>query len=106
MAIVEKHGYPIGLHVSSASPAEIKLVEKTIEALTVPKKPVCLIGDKAYDSDPMDKQLEEKYNIKIIAPNRRNRQKSRDGRSLRKYRRRWKVERFFALLQSWRHITV
>lgn len=106
MVIVEKHGYPAGLHISSASPAEIKLVEKTIAALTVPKQPVCLIGDKAYDSDPMDKQLEEKYGIKLISPNRRNRQKSQDGRSLRKYKRRWKVERFFAWLQSWRHITV
>ena len=106
MAIVEKHGYPIGLHIASASPAEIKLLEKTIDALTVPEQPACLIGDKAYDSDSMDRQLEEKYGIKLIAPNRRNRQKSQDGRSLRKYRRRWKVERFFAWLQSWRHITI
>ena len=80
MAIVEKHGYPIGLHIASASPAEIKLVEKTIDALTVPEQPACLIGDKAYDSDSVDKQLEEKYGIKLIAPNRRNRQKSQNGR--------------------------
>ena len=106
MAIVEKHGYPIGLRVASASPAEIKLVEKTIETLTVSEKPGCLIGDKAWDSDLMDKRLEEKYGIKLIAPNCRNRQKSQDRRSLRKYKRRWKVERFFAWLQSWRHITV
>lgn len=106
MAIIEKHGYPIGLHILSASPAEIKLVEKAIEALTVPEQLVYLIDDKAYDSDPMDKQLEEKYGIQLIAPNRRNRQKKQEGRSLRKYKRRWKVERFFAWLQNWRHITV
>ena len=106
MAIVEKHGYPISLHVTSASPAEVKLVEITIDSLKVPEMPHCLIGDKAYDSDQLDKQLKDKYNIQLIAPNRKNRQKSQDGRSLRKYKRRWKVERFFAWLQSWRHITV
>ena len=106
MAIVEKNGYPIALHISSASPAEVKLVEKTIDALTIPEMPRCLIGDKAYDSDQLDKRLEARHHIQLIAPNRRNRQKSQDGRSLRKYKRRWKVERFFAWLQNWRHITV
>ncbi len=42
----------------------------------------------------------------MIAPNRRNRCKTQDGRQLRRYKRRWKVERFFSWLQSYRHITV
>ncbi len=32
MAIVEEHGYPIALHIESASPGEATLVEKTVEA--------------------------------------------------------------------------
>ena len=77
MAIVEKQGYPIGLYVASASPAEVKLVEKTLDSITLAEMPRCLIGDKAYDTDQLDKRLKEKYEIQLIAPNRRNRQKAR-----------------------------
>ena len=44
----------------------------------------------------------------MIAPHRRGRtrKKTQDGRRLRRYARRWKVERFFAWLLSHRRITV
>jgi transposase len=44
--------------------------------------------------------------IEMIAPHKRNRKKPRtqDGRSLRRYKRRWKVERFFAWLQNFRRV--
>lgn len=44
----------------------------------------------------------------MIAPHRRNRQqaKTQDGRSLRRYRRRWKVERLFAWLGNFRRLVV
>ena len=42
----------------------------------------------------------------MVAPNRRNRRKTQDGRALRRYRRRWKVERLFAWLQNFRRIVV
>jgi len=35
-----------------------------------------LIGDKAYDSDPLDQKLAEDYDIELIAPNRRKRSKT------------------------------
>ena len=66
--------------------------------------PARLIGDKAYDSDPLDAKLAEEYGIELIAPNRRNRSKSQDGRKLRRYRRRWKVERLFAWLHNFRRL--
>lgn len=106
MAIVDKSGYPIALHVESATPAEVKLVEKTIEASLLEKLPKRLIGDKAYDSDKLDEKLSDQYGIELISPNRKNRKKTQDGRPLRRYKRRWKVERFFSWLQSYRHITV
>lgn len=42
----------------------------------------------------------------MIAPHQRNRQKpkTQDGRILRRYKRRWKVERFFAWLQNFRRV--
>jgi transposase len=69
--------------------------------------PERLIGDKAYDSDPLDDKLAEN-GVELIAPHRSNRKKPRtqDGRKLRRYRRRWKVERLFAWLQNYRRILV
>jgi transposase len=66
-----------------------------------------MIGDKAYDSDPLDAEL-AKLDIELIAPHKANRkrQKTQDGRKLRRYKRRWKIERLFAWLQNFRRIIV
>lgn len=66
--------------------------------------PARLIGDKAYDSDRLDRKLAETYGIEMIAPNRRRRGRTQDGRPLRRYRRRWKVERLFAWLHHYRRL--
>jgi hypothetical protein len=60
-------------------------------------KPQNLIGDRAYDSDPLDERLRRR-SIEMIAPHRSNRSKppTQDGRRFRRYARRWLVERFFA----------
>ena len=64
-----------------------------------------LIGDKAYDSDPLDKTLADDYGVEMISPNRSNRKrKTQDGRPLRRYRRRWKIERVFAWMQNYRRL--
>jgi transposase len=78
-------------------------VEKTIAHRFTKKKPGRLIGDRAYDSDPLDKQL-RKQKVELIAPHKRNRKKpkTQDGRTLRKYRKRWKIERLFAWIQNFR----
>jgi transposase len=65
-----------------------------------------VIGDKAYDSDKLDREVIEKLGTRIIAPQRagRTRPKTQDGRELRRYRRRWKIERVFAWLLQFRRI--
>jgi len=47
-----------------------------------------------------------KQGIELIAPHKTNRKKPRtqDGRPLRRYRNRWKIERLFAWLQNFRRI--
>lgn len=106
MAIADSHGLPISARIESASPHEVKLVEATIEDRFIKKKPRKIIGDKAYDSDKLDKAL-EKQQIELIAPNKENRKiKTQDGRQLRRYKRRWKIERLFAWLQNFRRIIV
>ncbi len=107
MAIVDGNGLPIAGRTESASPAEVNLVEDTLDCLWVPGHPNRLIGDKAYDSDPLDEELTKRYGTEMIAPNRRNRiRRTQDGRSLRRYKRRWKVERLFAWLHNFRRLVV
>ena len=106
MAIADRAGLPIAVHVSSASPHESQLVEPTLDARFVADEPRRLIGDKAYDSDALDAAL-AKRGIEMIAPHRSNRiAKTQDGRSLRRYKRRWKIERMNSWLLSYRCVAV
>jgi transposase len=97
----------IVISVGSASPPEITLVEDILEVRFTKELPDQLIGDKAYDSDPLDERLKEK-GVQRIAPHKMNRkkEKTQDGRPLRRYRKRWKIERLFARLQNFRRILV
>ena len=107
MAIADRTGLPIALHVSSATPHEVTLVERTLESRFTTHEPARLIGDKAYDSDPLDQQLRAR-GIELIAPHRAKRRKAKtqDGRPLRRYQRRWKVERLNAWLQNARRVVI
>jgi len=107
MAVADGAGFPVAISVGSASPHEVRLVEDTLDKRFIEEKPERLIGDRAYDSDPLDEILAEQ-GILLIAPHKRNRKKpkTQDGRALRRYRRRWKVERLFAWLQNYRRILV
>lgn len=107
MAIADRHGLPLAICVASATPHEVTLVEQTLDSAFTPDLPQRLIGDKAYDSDPLDERLERERRVELIAPNRSNKKHySQDGRPLRRYRRRWKVERLFAWLQNYRRLVV
>ena len=69
-------------------------------------RPQNLIGDNAYDSDKLDDKL-NRYGIRLIAPHRCNRKnRTQDLRRLRRYGRRWKIERLFAWLQDFRRLVV
>lgn len=79
-------------------------MEAVLAGCFLDELPKRLIGDKAYDSDALDAEMDA-YGIEMISPNRSNRkQKTQDGRPLRRYRRRWKVERLFAWLQNYRRL--
>lgn len=106
MAIADRNGLPVAIGIASASPHEVTLVEDTIENRFTEETPERIVADKAYDSDPLDTILEETYDIELIAPHKANRKKpaTQDGRPLRRYRRRWQVERLFAWLQNFRRL--
>lgn len=105
MAITDASGLPIAAYVASASPHEVTLVHDTLDATFGFDHPKRLIGDRAYDSDALDAEL-ARVGIGLIAPNRRNRSKTQDGRPLGRYRRRWHVERLFAWLHNFRRLVV
>ena len=106
MGIADSHGLPVALRAESASPAEVTLVEQTLEQRVVADVPERLIGDKAYDSDKLDEAMMENFGTEMIAPNRANRSPTQDGRPLRRYGRRWKIERLFAWLFNFRRLVV
>ena len=104
VAIAAGNSLPLAATVESASPAECHLVEDAVAASFLHELPAGLIGDKAYDSDGLHRKLAEEHGIEMIAPNRRKRSKTQDGRALRCYRKRWKVERLFAWMYNFRRL--
>ena len=107
MAVADRAGFPLAVYAASASPHEVTLVGETLAQVFTAEQPARLIGDKAYDSDPLDEELREQ-GIEMIAPHKANRKKAptQDGRALRRYKRRWKIERLFAWLQNFRRIAM
>ena len=105
MAIVDANGLPLAATIHSASPAECRLAEETLKEVPGWLRPDRLIGDKAYDSKKLATALEP-YFVKLVAPHISTRKhKWQDRRTLRRYKRRWKVERFFAWLGNFRRLT-
>jgi transposase len=116
MVVVDGQGVPLGKQLYSASPNEVRLAEETLAAVRVtrqhrggrPRQKVRrVIADRAFDSDPLRTQLAAR-GIELIVPHRWNRSKppTQDGRALRRYRRRWKVERTLAWLGNYRRLVV
>jgi transposase len=116
MVVVDGRGLPLGNYLHSASPAEVKLAETTLATIRVGRshhsgrprqKPMRVIADKAYDSDPLRKRLRQR-GIELICPHKRNRVRpaTQDGRALRRYQRRWIVERTNAWLGNFRRLVV
>ncbi len=98
VAITDKRGRPISVLISSASCHEVGLVEPALDACFTSETPAILTGDKAYDSDPLDASLQCR-GVEMVAPHKKNRKRAatQDGRRLRRYKRRFKVERFFSV---------
>ena len=105
MGLVDREGLPLSVSTHAANHHEVTLVQLSFDLYMIEAMPENLIGDKAYDSDPLDTALKAE-GVEMIAPHRKNRTKARtqDGRRLRRYSRRWKVERFFAWLQWQRRL--
>jgi transposase len=104
MAIADRNGLPIAIGIASGPRHEAKLVLETLGQRFVRGRLIRLIGDKAYDSNGLDADL-RKRGIDMISPNLSTRaEQNQDLRKLRRYRRRWLVERLFAWLMKSRRL--
>jgi transposase len=107
MLMVDAHGLPIAACAASAQPHESTLVQQLFDFVVTVGQPQRVVADRAYDADPLDAEL-ARQGVKLIAPHKRNRVKPRtqDGRELRRYRRRWIVERSFSWLHNFRRLCI
>jgi hypothetical protein len=103
MVVVDGRGTPLGAHLDAASPHEVTLLERTLATIAVPRahtpgrprpRPDRLIGDKAYDSNALRARLAHRGIVPIFPaqPNHPH-ATHQDRRLLRRYKRRWIVER-------------
>ena len=115
MVVVDGKGVPLGIHVTAASPGEVTLLDSTLKTVRVPRtrrrrpggRLTTLVADMAYDSDPARERLARR-GITLVVPYRPNcvHRRYEDHRRLRRYRRRWIVERTFAWLGGFRRLLV
>ena len=106
--VVDRTGVPVGLATDAANVPETVLVVVAvgdIPASVLVPDDTPVVADRAYDSDPLRADLAAR-GFRLLAPHRRNRVRppTNDGRRMRRYRRRWVVERTFAWLHSYRRV--
>lgn len=118
MLVTDGNGLPLGLRLASANHHEVKLAIDTLEMVRVPRRRRGrskqrmkeLVADKAYDSRRFRKWLRSKGIKPTIPPyQRRARKHLKRGRPVKvgeSYEERWKVERTFAWLGSFRRLLV
>lgn len=109
MVLVERQGIPLGITITTASPAESTLADATLHTRVTPHRrlPKHLIADRGYDSDPLRERLAAR-GVVLTSPYRRNNRRRRyeDGRRLRSYRHRWIIERTIAWFGAFRRLLV
>jgi transposase len=113
MVLADGAGTPLGIHLEKASPSEVRLVEAALKSVRVKTgkrkcgEPRRLIGDRGYDSNTV-RALLVKRGTEPIIPARSNNTVAthQDGRKMRRYKRRWIIERSNSWLQHFRRRVV
>lgn len=71
MAMVDRLGLSLAVCAASAALRTVTLIAPTLDSHLVDDLPEQLIGDCAYDADPLEAALTA-LGIELIAPHRRN----------------------------------
>lgn len=107
MLMIDGEGIPLSAFITSANDAEVNTIETLVENRVLEKQPQRLLYDRAADADWVRASLRTR-NIELICPHRHGRKKPplQDGRALRRYSRRFKVERTISWLMNLRRLVV
>lgn len=107
MLMTDGKGLPVSAFTTSAQDAEVNTIETLVDIQVAGHRPQRLLYDKAADADWLRDALQQR-GIEQITPHRSNRQKPsrQDGRRLRRYLKRWKIERTISWLFNQRRLLV
>jgi transposase len=105
MLMVDGEGTPLSAFITDAATSEVQSIEPLVDERLTRRKPKRLLYDKAADADWLRESLAVR-GILLICPHRENRTRppANDGRTLRRYKRRYKVERSISWLHNFRRL--
>ena len=118
MLVVDGNGLPLGFHLDSATKAEVKLAEQTLDTIHVvrprgrPKqRPEKLVADRGYNSAMFRQALRRRGIHMCIPPKRRPASwRAKRGRPVvarkEECRQRYTMERSFAWLGNYRRLLI
>jgi transposase len=106
---VERRGVPVGVLADAADAGESDLGGRVMARVPVELTglDVPVVADRGFDSDALRDDLAA-VGHRLPAPHRKNRKRPsrNDGRRMRRYRRRYIVDRTFGWLHSYRRLPV
>jgi len=110
LLLTDRNDLPLSAHIAGAVEHEVNLIEPLLDEAVVHEafwQPTHLVYDKLADSDALRERLDDRF-IELVCPHRDNRTKQRtqDGRKLRRYRHRWRIEHSFSWLQRFKRLVV
>jgi transposase len=105
LLLTDGEGTPLGVTLAAAHRAEVERIEGLVRARVPRRKPKRMLYDRAADSDPLRQRLKTQR-VELICPHRKSRTRAatQDGRALRRYKRRYRVERSISWLTNLRRI--
>jgi IS5 family transposase len=106
--VTERGGLPLGMTIAAANVSEQDLLVEALNDVPLAlAEGTPVVADKGHDSDPLRDELEAE-GFEPIIPHRKNRVRPsrNDGRRLRRYKRRWLVERTNAWLHCYRGLAL
>lgn len=105
MLMIDGEGTPLSAFTTAANVSEVNAIETLVDERLLPTLPERLMYDKAADADWLRETLGVR-GIALICPHRSNRTKPplQDGRAMRRYKRRFKVERSISWLHNYRRL--
>jgi transposase len=106
LLMVDAEGTPLSAYTTAAHHNEVNTVETLVKRRQLCyQTPRRLLYDKAVDADWLRERLAG-HGVELICPHRSNRTKPsrQDGRALRRYIRRYRVERSISWLHCYRRL--